>query len=96
MRLVRSRQKARGPELRSQGLDIIRGVVFTRELVVDIKLRRGMMPLLTVVVEYALALIVGNINAMQSVEHSCHSLLCDVICIGTLVELDQITVQACR
>ena len=43
---------------------IIRGVVSTSELVVDLKLCRGMLPLLTVVVEHAFALIVGNINAL--------------------------------
>ena len=58
------------------------------ELVVELKLFRGMLPLLVVIVQYAFALIVGNINALQSVEHGCHNLLCDVICIGTLVELE--------
>ena len=51
---------------------IIRRVVCASELVVELKLRRGMLPLLTVVVEHALALIVGNIDALQIVEHGCH------------------------
>jgi hypothetical protein len=36
-------------------------------------------------------LIVGNIDALQSVEHGCHSLLCGVTCIGTLVDLEQMS-----
>ena len=40
---------------------------------------------------YLNALIVGNIDALQSVEHGCHNLLCGVICIGTLVELEQMS-----
>ena len=66
---------------------IIRGVVCERELAVELKLRRGILPLLPVVVEHALALIVDNIDALQSVKYGCHSLLCGVNCIGTLVEL---------
>ena len=48
---------------------IIRGVVCASELAVELKLRRGMLPLLDVIVQHAFALIVGNINALQSVEH---------------------------
>ena len=70
---------------------IIRGVVCASELAVELKLRRGMLPLLPVVVEHSLALIVGNINTLQSVDHRCHSLLRDVLCIGTLVELEQMS-----
>ena len=70
---------------------IIRGVVCASELAVELKLRHGMLPLLAVVVEHALALIVGNIDALQSVEHGCHSLLRGVIRIGTLVELEQMS-----
>ena len=70
---------------------IIRGVVCTSKLVVDLKLRRGMLPLLVVIVEHAFALIVGNIDALQRVKHGCHNLLCDFICIGTLVDLEQMS-----
>ena len=73
-------------------MTIIRGVVCTRELVVELKLRRVVLPSNSgLVVEHALALIVGNIDALQSVEHGCHSLLRGVICIGTLVELEQMS-----
>ena len=48
-------------------------------------------PLLVVVVEHALAMIVGNIDTLQIVEHRCHSLLRGVLCIGTLVELEQMS-----
>ena len=67
---------------------IIRGVVCVSELAVELKLCRGILPLLSVIVQHVFALIVGNINALQSVEHGCHNLLCGVICIGTLVELE--------
>ena len=67
------------------------GVVCVNELAVELKLHRGMIPLLVVIVQHAFALIVGNINALQRVEHGCHSLLCVVICIGTLVELEQMS-----
>jgi hypothetical protein len=50
-----------------------------------------MLPLLAKVVEHTLALIVGNINALQSVEHRCHSLWRGVICIGTLVEIEKMS-----
>ena len=70
---------------------IILGVVCASELAVELKLRRGMLPLLVVIVQHAFALIVVNINALQSVEHGCHSLFRGVICIGTLVDLEQMS-----
>ncbi len=82
-------------DVRAYRHDIIRGVVCTSELVVELKLRRGILPLLAVVVEHVFALIVGNINTLQSVDHSCHSLLRGIICIGTLVELEQMSIQDC-
>ncbi len=50
-----------------------------------------MLPLLSIVVEHTLTLIVDNMNAPQSVEHDCHSLFRGVICIGTLVELEEMS-----
>jgi hypothetical protein len=51
---------------------IIRGVVCASELAVELKLRRCVLPLLTVIVEHVFGLIVGNIDALQIVEHGCH------------------------
>ena len=70
---------------------IIRGVVCASELAVEVKLRRGMLPFLAVIVQHAFALIVGNINSLQNVEHGCRGLLRVVICIGALVELEQMS-----
>ncbi len=50
-----------------------------------------LLPFLTVVLEHAFALIVGNIDVLQRVEHGCHILLRGVIRIGTLVELEQMS-----
>ncbi len=63
-------------------------VVWVSELAVELKLRRSVLPFFVIIVEHTLALIVGNIDALQSVENGCHSVLRDVICIGTLVELE--------
>ena len=43
---------------------------------------------LTIGIDLTLIYDTGNINTLQRVEHGCHSLLRDVICIGTLVELE--------
>jgi hypothetical protein len=46
---------------------------------------------LTIGIDLTLIYDTGNINTLQRVEHGCHTLLCDVMCIGTLVELEQMS-----
>ena len=57
---------------------------------VEVKLCRGVLPLLTIIVEHTLGLIVRNVDSLQSAENGCHGLLIDLIYIATLVMLEQL------
>ena len=48
---------------------VVGGVVCASKCEVELKLRRGVLPLLDIIVEHTLGLIVGNVDALQSTEN---------------------------
>ena len=57
---------------------------------VEVKLCRGVLPLLTIIVERTLGSIVDNVDTLQKTENGCHDHLNGFICIHTLVKFEQL------
>ena len=59
------------------------------KLVVELKLSRGVLPLLTVVINHAFGVFVCNIETLQSTDDSFHSVLGGVIWLDHLVGFEE-------
>ena len=64
------------------------GVECVSKFAVDLKLLRGVLPLLTIIVEHTLGFIVDNVESLQSTENGWHDRLSALICVDTLMKFE--------